>query len=474
MKIIIEAESFQNTHLLELVQTTNESVNLVFLAKSNNILFKVDLPQNIEVIAYENLTYDLMSYSIEDINLIEKVTTKILSAHQTFLLLDRRSFSFKFKNGFGNNNKIAYAVVKANIYLTLYKDKKPKYVYFRSTPHHIDNWIKALICEELGIKILVSDIWNFRWRSSLFLGFRKDRVALKLPEDLADCKKPDEISLIDKYLSKLCGDYENAIPEYEQKRFIYNDKKYYSFYTDVKRHWNRPHYILNNYLCYRKYKKLSVNPIENENYVVYFLQYQPERTSLPEAFGFEQQIRAINLLRACTPKEITIYVKEHPSTFMNKCDVFNRHPYIYEIISKTKGVKLLNLQNDNFQIIDRSILVATLTGTVGNEALARGIPVVYFGLARNTPKYGVEAYSSPSKLSEFILTCTSGLNKSIIKESFRDFIIEGLKYSASGLEEISEQDFNFNFSFEKTKFTSEFKILKYLLQDKIKIEPVET
>src|SRR5690606_13711336 len=119
-----------------------------------------------------------------------------------------------------------------------------------------------------------------------------------------------------------------------------------------------------------------------QNYIILFLHFQPERTSLPEGRSFTQQSQIVLDLLFNIPPHIEILVKEHPSMFRNKYNERVRDLRFYKNIINLKKVSLVPLSFNTFDLIDRSRGVITITGTVGMEAIIRGKPVLAYGDAQ--------------------------------------------------------------------------------------------
>lgn len=121
------------------------------------------------------------------------------------------------------------------------------------------------------------------------------------------------------------------------------------------------------------YESLTQPYHKEEKYVVYFLHYQPEATTLPRAGVFTEQILAIKILaNALAEQGITVYVKEH---FVQPY----RHKYFYDDLAAIQGVKLLSCDIDSKQLLANCIAAATCTGTVIQEALVNKKPIFVFG-----------------------------------------------------------------------------------------------
>ena len=64
---------------------------------------------------------------------------------------------------------------------------------------------------------------------------------------------------------------------------------------------------------------ISVKPKLDENFLLFALHFQPERSTMPEGGIFNDQILALKLLSQNIPDNFIIYVKEHPRQF----DIFS-------------------------------------------------------------------------------------------------------------------------------------------------------
>ena len=124
---------------------------------------------------------------------------------------------------------------------------------------------------------------------------------------------------------------------------------------------------------HERYDSLMIQPNLNCRYIYFALHMQPECTTSPMAGVFVEQQMIVHMLSCSVPNDVKIYIKEHP-----RKDVI-RHIDFYNQISKMKNVYLVDKAFSSFELMEHSIAVATATGTVGWEALLRGIPVIMFG-----------------------------------------------------------------------------------------------
>ncbi len=132
-----------------------------------------------------------------------------------------------------------------------------------------------------------------------------------------------------------------------------------------------------------------VRPLEpGVPYVYFALHMQPEASSMPQAGIFADQLLAVTTLAAALPEGWVLAVREHPSQFqdhfMSPAGRWHfRDPSDYEELAKVPGVVLVSMETPTHELVAGSRLVATLTGTVGWEALRAGRPCLTFG----TPWY---------------------------------------------------------------------------------------
>lgn len=110
------------------------------------------------------------------------------------------------------------------------------------------------------------------------------------------------------------------------------------------------------------------------------LHYQPERTTLPQGRMYADQELMVRRIAQAVPTGTQVLVREHPSTFLLGGPMWRSREF-YERLSAIPGVALCSAADDPFRLLDGSIGVGTVTGTVGIEAAARGKPTMIFGAA---------------------------------------------------------------------------------------------
>src|SRR5690606_37441144 len=132
------------------------------------------------------------------------------------------------------------------------------------------------------------------------------------------------------------------------------------------------------------------------------LHYQPELTSFPLGGFFNNQYLMLLMLSSVIPSDWKILVKEHPSIFRyvkKNVTIFRSREY-YTSLKRIPKVELMGHRSDPFKLIDSAACVATLTGTMGFEAVLRGKPCLVFGDAAYVGCEGVFRINSFQDLED--------------------------------------------------------------------------
>ena len=122
-----------------------------------------------------------------------------------------------------------------------------------------------------------------------------------------------------------------------------------------------------------KCRKCFDAPIPGEKYVLFPLHYQPEASTLVLAPFYTDQLALVEDMAKCLPIDYKLYVKEHP------VNLTSRPLSYYKRIRKLWNVRLVNPLANSYQLIQNASAVATISGTMGWEALLFGKPVISFG-----------------------------------------------------------------------------------------------
>lgn len=131
-----------------------------------------------------------------------------------------------------------------------------------------------------------------------------------------------------------------------------------------------------------EYERLVTPAGRSAPYVYLPLHVQPERSTAPNGGIYDHCELMIEAVARVVPSDWLILVKEHPSLFRPwQVGERGRRLSDYARMAALPNVRLIPLETIPFALIDRARAVATVTGTTGWEAIARGVPVLCFGTA---------------------------------------------------------------------------------------------
>ena len=342
-----------------------------------------------------------------------EIPDKRLLRDRKFLLLKDQSLKIMDRqDNIGRYNRLEREALFYSLFLYFYslvKSKKVDFLLCSDAPHVCANLILYGVCDILNIPtyhVRYSSILPLFYLSKNFYG-----------DSLKVCKSPasqgkwlDEKQL-DSALDSiniLSGKF--ADPNYMKAQKNYDKRNHLSqAYKHIKgilrgvfRHSkkkprqnvNQSMFLESNHqhmfheiLIENRRKQLKnsylseVSEVNMDCDFVFFpLQYEPERTSLPDGGHFYQTYDALIALREFVPNEIPIYVKEHYSQFSKKLVGHRgRSPYFYKVIRSLPNVFLADPFLTSEKFIKGAIFTASQTGTACLEASCLGRKALLFG-----------------------------------------------------------------------------------------------
>ena len=113
----------------------------------------------------------------------------------------------------------------------------------------------------------------------------------------------------------------------------------------------------------------------NSNFVYFPLQLQPELTTSALGKEYSDQLLAIEKLSKLLTDDYSIFVKENP-----KQGGQMRGRLFFHRLNRIGNVRFLPSYANTHELIEKSQFVATVTGTVGWEAICKGKNVLVFGI----------------------------------------------------------------------------------------------
>ncbi len=124
---------------------------------------------------------------------------------------------------------------------------------------------------------------------------------------------------------------------------------------------------------------VTLNPDYSRKFIYVALHKQPEASTSAMGDVFVDQLLMVEMLSRSLLPDWFLYVKESPLQWVNPRAELGRYPGYYEEMARYPNVILVPTDTDTFMLTELSQAVASVTGTVGFEAVLRGKPALAFG-----------------------------------------------------------------------------------------------
>ncbi|WP_421775356.1 hypothetical protein [Gracilimonas sp.] len=359
-----------------------------------NDAWKGIFPEELSEISTPQLDgFELSVYSSEELMAIKMMER---------LDPDQMSFSFNERQHF-----FRYLL---RTWINILKEKEIELIIAPSIPHRVFDYALYIAADVLKIKFLT-------FKMTVWPGYNLPFYDVDFLPSIGQEAGMGIDPVVKKYVEKVNSSYQTAEPEYMKKQaseagkgLIRRVLDYFLKYrlssipkllNSSKIYWKKRGKTLqnSNYLkieffgafikgyrfknnLKKYYESICDAYNRKEKYVFVALHYQPEETSCPSGKIFVDQVLMVEALSKHLPKNVSIFVKEHPSQFNPKMEgQTGRNLSFYQKLEKIDRVKFISTSINSFHLIDNSLAVATLTGTVGVEALVRGKSAIVFGTA---------------------------------------------------------------------------------------------
>lgn len=206
---------------------------------------------------------------------------------------------------------------------------------------------------------------------------------------------------------------------------VRNIPEYVKAIPETYRHWQYAKPVWKKTLeLNRFYDELAEYPIEGEKYIYFPLHYQPEASSNPLGGGvYTDQVLVVNLLAQCIPKDMKIYVKNHPEQLAPL-----RSKDYYLDLKKNSKVRFIKMEYSTFDLIKNAFAVASLTGTACWECQFWGIPAIIFGYSHKN----LAPLSYPVRTAE---ECQKAIHD--IQNNVKQYSLKDLKLMTKAMHNIS-------------------------------------
>ncbi|MGB0879298.1 MAG: hypothetical protein ACPGTO_01885 [Polaribacter sp.] len=394
---------------------------------------------------FPSLNFDINNIQIDGLD-FKTLAEKELMALK---MMDRLDYN---RNSFNFSERQNYFRDQLNKWLNVLINLDVELIVAPSIPHRVFDYIIYV-----ASKILKIDFFTVKmtpWAGHILpMNSITSYFPLKEEETFVEIHK--EVSL---YIEKIQKKYDEAVPYYmlnqkkdESKSKLIRiietltknkGKNIFKLFQEKPIYWKKKGVSLQESTFYgievyleklrgisyknrlkKHYQSICSKVDLNLPYILVALHYQPEETSCPSGDIYVDQLLMIKSLLKNTSQETLIYVKEHKSQFNPSIEgQTGRVKSFYEELQQFSRVRLVFLGKNIFDLIDNSLAIATLTGTIGVEALFRKKTPIVFGTAwyeslpsviRIKDKNDLKKINSLSKLTELINIeqCTIALNR---------------------------------------------------------------
>lgn len=292
---------------------------------------------------------------------------------------------------------------------------QPDCILFRVVPHFASEYILFQVCKFHNVTpiTVISTPFNYSYLTN---DLDKQKILLKNLNNYPS-------NFVENYINSNLTTYQKAIPKYmienlqHQKeaekltflifslvkdflRIIFYKNKYTTetikkpkipvffkrsqqTFTSLMLHKLKVRY--NIYKNKKIYENLcsDLNDLP-DNFILFSPNYQPERSTMPDAGEFHDVLQNLDILSSTVPSSFKIIYKEHPMIFNYPGKVFFRGHLFrgkeYYLRAKSyENVIFVNQNADIFRLIDQSKAVVSPTGTIIFQSSIRGKPVISFG-----------------------------------------------------------------------------------------------
>ncbi|HTU65150.1 MAG TPA: hypothetical protein VMF52_04330 [Steroidobacteraceae bacterium] len=308
------------------------------------------------------------------------------------VLADARVFYLAMRSYFDTALNSTLVIEKV-VYNTvrILRATRPDRLVASSTPHSVEAWIFARCVEELGLPVFILERTPINNRAWFYRGLDAQTVV-----ERADAPP----AALTPYTQSQVREQVESVAGARDARGYYVSRMDLSSIKGAESNtwwsWRRELPLLFGgslkglpirlasiglkRRLVRSYEKVAVSTLPDGPFVIFFMHYQPERSSLPEGLFYTQQWLALRLIAGLLPPGWKLLVREHPSMWLLPLDITVRPADYYEQIAALPNTQVSSMDLDTFELIDRSAVVSTLTGSVGFQALLRQKPAIVFGL----------------------------------------------------------------------------------------------
>ena len=293
----------------------------------------------------------------------------------TFLYIYSRKPALNGENNFMDMMDAFHIYI--HFFIDLLKTNDIHYVFFSTVPHHAD-YVLYCVAKELNIKTI--GFFQSQEPGKAFIATDIDQLG-----SISQCSEnPQPIPI--KRKERKSYFFMGFCPKYRPLKKVISALL---FRMDMDLFFHRVMVFRKEKIYKHNYKHFISHHLPEKKFVYFPLHLQPELSTMTLGREFVDQMLAIECLRALLPDEWWIVVKEHPYQTS-----YARSTLFFARLAKLQNVAYIERTTNTFDLIEKSKFCATITGTVGFEALSFGKCVLVFGQAVYKDFPGVIPYRS--------------------------------------------------------------------------------
>ena len=325
----------------------------------------------------------------------------------------------------------------------LVRDVNAEVCWFDGIPHQAHDWALYQACVESGVEILMPRYVVFDYSKTLHTrldgdpicvgsfvpgafvsGYsHSDYLAENIPFQVSTKESHKQRGLSQIFSAMSLETLRSKFRIFREVRFAYTSMvpswRHFEITKDLVRVRDRYRHSRISKWLLELPKELDVGDRE----IAFFpLHFQPEANSLPGGFAHFDQISAIRALASRLPDNMLLVVKEHPQMLKWRPQWARaRSAQFYEEFLSIPKVKFVSPEFASAEIVERAVLVATLTGTAGFEARLKGKTTLVFGSAWYGGMRGVHRARTIADIDRAIEAGLSGADTALAPEEIRVF-----------------------------------------------------
>lgn len=333
----------------------------------------------------KNIDVLYLNEKVNDI-INEKVNINELNSYPSNIFKDIETEKKTLKRK-DSKEQLKIAVARYRLIKAYLKENTINHILYMQHPENFTSLLIGNVAKEIGINISVpihtrnldtsffSNSCQEVLPDSIFISdsdinnakkflevFKSNHISSSISQKkksyrkLGSIKKPSFFIRVFNYLNRLKKEKQNREFSTFYIAFVNNFTMYRNLVWKLRKFFSK--------------KLFNIDKIEDlpKKYIYYPLQYSPESSINVPAPYYIDQMRIIDALRMNMPNDMSLVVKEHPS-----CAEIRPLSFVRSLLKKA-GVFVVKYDLDSREIIEKSTIVVSVSGTAAFEAFLLNKP----------------------------------------------------------------------------------------------------